>query len=608
MSEVNSEASTIKKRGKKGKETTTESTSHNKEIPQPIEEPKSKEQKKEIQNVRPPIMSLIDWILVLILIVLATFSRFYQISVPQDIVWDESHFTKFLTWYFTGHYFVDIHPGLAKMIFALVLSFTSFEGANELKVQWWIKNGFIGTSDWKLLYRDEHGSPYTTLRCTSAVFGILLVGVTYPTIKAMGCGRVAAFLGAWFILWDNLILLQSRLILTDIFLYFFNMASYGCSFMCARTDLSFKEEIFWTFMTGFMLGCAVSVKYTAIGTMGLVGVHQAIAIFTLMWNSEKSKVQTIIQVSKKAIWKSFLMIFTISSIFFGLWILHIFILPYEGQGTGFMNEEFQMSLVPKLSVDGGTPDPDACPNHYNAWKDCGWPAITQKECESIGCCYDPTSTRKWCYPKGIVPRTQMSLVNKIKEVLRATWSNNQGETVMIHPHMSEWWEWPTMNCRQVPFGSVRPKGKIISIGNPAVWWTVIATFFISLLVGIIYSIYKFTISTKTIISSSFVVFVSLWIGYVCNVVPYMLIPRSKFVYHYIPALEVGCLLVAFSVNFLIHISRNSKFWLIIANLFAFSLIIAIFSAFYFWSPWTYGFQLEREEHNSRKWVTKWGVF
>lgn len=39
-------------------------------------------------------------------------------------------------------------------------------------------------------------------------------------------------------------------------------------------------------------------------------------------------------------------------------------------------------------------------------------------------------------------------------------------------------------------------------------------------------------------------FVTLWSGYLLNLVPYRLIARSKFVYHYIPALMIGVLLCA----------------------------------------------------------------
>jgi dolichyl-phosphate-mannose--protein O-mannosyl transferase len=52
-------------------------------------------------------------------------------------VFDETHFTKFATWYVTGHYYVDIHPPLAKLVFAWVLQARGFIGAEEEQVEWW---------------------------------------------------------------------------------------------------------------------------------------------------------------------------------------------------------------------------------------------------------------------------------------------------------------------------------------------------------------------------------------------------------------------------------------------------------------------------------------
>ncbi len=61
-------------------------------------------------------------------------------TVPPRLlvaVFDETHFTKFATWYVTGHYYVDIHPPLAKLVFAWVLQARGFIGAEEEHVVWW---------------------------------------------------------------------------------------------------------------------------------------------------------------------------------------------------------------------------------------------------------------------------------------------------------------------------------------------------------------------------------------------------------------------------------------------------------------------------------------
>jgi dolichyl-phosphate-mannose-protein mannosyltransferase len=53
---------------------------------------------------------------VLILTCLSFLTRFYRLAEPPAVVFDEVHFGKFVTWYFTGEYYFDIHPPLGKLI------------------------------------------------------------------------------------------------------------------------------------------------------------------------------------------------------------------------------------------------------------------------------------------------------------------------------------------------------------------------------------------------------------------------------------------------------------------------------------------------------------
>ena len=93
------------------------------------------------------------------------------------------HFTKFSTWYVSGHYFVDIHPPLAKLAFAAVLWAVGFSGAHETDVKWWTDKGFVGTIDWKLLYDPAYGEafmPLRTLRLTMARLTSQAIAITAP--------------------------------------------------------------------------------------------------------------------------------------------------------------------------------------------------------------------------------------------------------------------------------------------------------------------------------------------------------------------------------------------------------------------------------------------
>jgi hypothetical protein len=56
----------------------------------------------------------------------------------------------------------------------------------------------------------------------------------------------------------------------------------------------------------------------------------------------------------------------------------------------------------------------------------------------------------------------------MREMLRATWANNDGELLMYHPSMSEWPEWPFMIGNIVPFGDTNKGGLLKALGNPGV--------------------------------------------------------------------------------------------------------------------------------------------
>ncbi len=55
-------------------------------------------------------------IFLLALTPISFFSRYTRIEEPAAVVFDEHHFGRFVNRYFTGSYFFDIHPPLAKLV------------------------------------------------------------------------------------------------------------------------------------------------------------------------------------------------------------------------------------------------------------------------------------------------------------------------------------------------------------------------------------------------------------------------------------------------------------------------------------------------------------
>lgn len=169
----------------------------------------------------------------------------------------------------------------AKLVFAGALKALGWVGAQEENVQWWTDKGFIGTKDWELIYDDEWGAPYVYLRMVAALAGSLLIPVVYLSTRALGAGRLPSAVAATLVLTETVSALQARLILCDAFLYLFHVASLGASFVSVAYPLSSARRWLWVGITGLMLGCAVSVKLTALGTLATVGIHQLIWVLTI---------------------------------------------------------------------------------------------------------------------------------------------------------------------------------------------------------------------------------------------------------------------------------------------------------------------------------------
>ncbi|MDQ6418344.1 glycosyltransferase family 39 protein [Paenibacillus sp. LHD-117] len=93
--------------------------------------------------------------------------------------------------------------------------------------------------------------------------------------------------------------------------------------------------------------------------------------------------------------------------------------------------------------------------------------------------------------------------------------------VSSHPFSSSWWEWPFMK-RPVWYysGSELPEGMkstIMAMGNPLIWWT-----------GLFTMLAAMVMSVKRRDKSAYMI----WIAFLAQYVPWMLVPRETFLYHY----------------------------------------------------------------------------
>jgi len=155
-----------------------------------------------------------------------------------------------------------------------------------------------------------------------------------------------------------------------------------------------------------------------------------------------------------------------------------------------------------------------------------------------------------------------------------------------HPFSSQWWTWPLIQRPVWLFASDLPGNTVSTIaamGNPAVWW-VGAAFMILVVEAAI---------TRKDFASIFitVLFFSQWL-------PYVLISRVTFLYHFYVNVPFLCLATAYFLN-----KHWSSKWGKVATIAYFAGVVVIFGLFY---PAISGMPAPTSWRDSLKWLGSWG--
>ncbi|KAH6724945.1 glycosyltransferase family 39 protein [Leptodontidium sp. MPI-SDFR-AT-0119] len=287
--------------------------------------------KAKLENRGPGV----EWdyrIAITLITILAFITRFWGISHPNEVVFDEVHFGKFASYYLERTYFFDVHPPLGKLLFALMGWFVGYDGHFHFEN--------IGDS-----YIDNK-VPYVAFRAMPAFLGALTVPVVFDIMWESGYTLPACILSAGLVLFDNAHIGQTRLILLDAGLIF----AMACSLLCYVKFYKLRHEPFgrkwwkWLLLTGFSLSCIMSIKY--IGTFSFVTIGTAVAIdlWDLLDSKRRQGALTLPEFGKHFVARAFALI--IAPFFFYLfWFqVHFAILTRSGPGDDFMSPEFQETL------------------------------------------------------------------------------------------------------------------------------------------------------------------------------------------------------------------------------------------------------------------------
>ncbi len=405
---------------------------------------------------------------------LALVLHFAWLNYPSQVVFDEVHFGKFVAGYFTHEYFFDIHPPLGKMMIAFT--------AKAFSVNPVFAFDRIGEA--------VPAATLVALRFLPALFGAGLVLLFSWLAYLLSRRRsVALFAGALAIL-DTALLVQSKFILVDIFLLCFEILTLIFFLLYQRQPPGRRgRRLFFLGLTGLFFGLTISVKWTGLAVLSIIGLALAGKFIWPNWAAYFSPQNNFNRRKNfREIITNLLIIGTLGFLMYLIpfWF-HFKILDKPGPGNAFMSQTFQAELK---------------------------------------------------YGRGVLS-APLTFPEKFLELNQTMFRANAGIT-SEHAFGSRWWGWP-FNVRPVYYWNQEIitdhsgwQAKIYLTGNPLLWWLV----FFGVLAAFAQGFFR---SRDNTLKPAF-----LWLvaAYLVNLLPFIFIGRISFLYHYLPSLLFGLLILS----------------------------------------------------------------
>lgn len=270
--------------------------------------------------------SAVWWMVFGAVCILTAATRFYNVGQPEHVVWDETHFGKFGSWYINRTFFFDVHPPLGKMLIGAFGYLTGYDGTFP----------FVKPGD------SYEGVSYLGMRVCCTAMGACLVPFAFIIVWEMTYSLPAATFASSLILFDIGLLTLTQYILLDPILLFFIMGSVvGMVKFHAQRDRAFTASWWgWLAFTGVMLSGSVSTKFVGLFVVVFVGLH---TIATL-WDLYGDLRNPLSLVAKHFLSRALGLILLPIALYCVYFYIHLTILCKSGNGDGFYSSAFQSQL------------------------------------------------------------------------------------------------------------------------------------------------------------------------------------------------------------------------------------------------------------------------
>ena len=242
-----------------------------------------------------------------ILLIISLATHFLFFGHPNQTVFDEVHFGKFVSGYYTHEYHFDIHPPLGKIMIAGFGKLFNFQP----------EFSFAEIGD------EFPDSKYMALRFLPSLAGSLIPAVIFLLALQLGFSRRLAFVAGILIALENGLLVQTRFILMDGFLLLFGFLSLLFYF---KSRSSLMANSYWL-LAALFAGLAASIKWTGLTFLAVILVVEAIGIL------KKQEFRRLVFSGLKLAVLPLL-------IYFAVFAVHFSILNKPGPGDAYMTQGF----------------------------------------------------------------------------------------------------------------------------------------------------------------------------------------------------------------------------------------------------------------------------
>lgn len=528
--------------------------------------------------MKPRLKTSFAAIAVLGVLLFAFVCRFWGLSRFNAPVFDEVYFATYGYNYLKGIEFFDVHPPLGKYIIAIGL---------------WI---------FQFLPLQQSGSGTEGVAAISA-FGYRWIGAAFGTLIPLWVGILAYKIGhrvsfgviaGMLTALDGLLLVESRYALINTYLLTFGLLGLICFLMAVDRR---HGRTFWLILAGIGFGACWSVKWNGLGFLMAVYGFYALALL-LSWIAPQAMHDQDSSTEANSLMPLYPP--TESSDIADTATPEIApeIVPNVASVKPSIFAKFSQNRVARIPANNSLRGAARIPLPLFALTLAIVPAIVYR--------------LSWVYHLKIAPSYGFWEMQKQILGYHSQVGGNVGET---HPYCSPWFSWPWM-IRPVGYyfqswqdGAKATVIDVHAFGTPVLWWfstfAILGTLMVVALwlwrvgrddrlrqVHLVAGVNL--VSPINLSVGSFIA-----IGYGANFVPWMLVSRCTYIYHYMGASLFSFMALAWVLD---RVWQRSELHL---RAIAPTVILICFVAFLFWSPLFLGLPLSREAFELRMWMQSW---